>query len=455
MPLSRLIRKVGLGRGKDTVGDISVDRKDLFPRDFDVPRAENPLDIAIVYGRIPFPMYRGDQLTVSHWLSYLAARGHRVRFIGLNVGGLDVPEVRDWLAAHCTSFDLIEHGFLDIIKGLVRATLARRPLQTGLFDSDKQFQRLETLVRAGEVEVVYTYYVRSASPWLRVKRQAGGRRLPRSVLAIQLSQSLNTRRIASTSRNALERIFYSIETRLIERFEARVWKAFDRSILIGRKDLDMINSNCERLGFEPISNAALIPHGVDISSFGESDVPAEAETVLFSGNLSSHNNIGAALWFLDEVWPKVREAAPTATLRLVGRAPVDALRERAGRNGVEVLADPANMAAAIAAATVCINPMQSGAGMQNKLIEFLASRKPVVATSVANEGVQAHPGRDLIIADTPAAFADAVIGLLADPGARDRFSKAGRDFVERNWTWEAWFEKLEAELRPKAGGGFA
>jgi glycosyltransferase involved in cell wall biosynthesis len=90
--------------------------------------------------------------------------------------------------------------------------------------------------------------------------------------------------------------------------------------------------------------------------------------------------------------------------------------------------------------------MQVGAGMQNKLLEYLAMGKATVATSLANEGIGAVPGRDLLIADTSERFAKMILDLLADPKIRQAIGQSARKFVQDNWSWEAKFLLLEKEF---------
>jgi hypothetical protein len=84
-------------------------------------------------------------------------------------------------------------------------------------------------------------------------------------------------------------------------------------------------------------------------------------------------------------------------------------------------------------------PVRAAAGLQNKLLEALAMARAVVATPEANEGIRAEPGRDLLLAREPDAFARAVLDLLADPARRAALGAAGRRFVEERWTWEGPF----------------
>jgi glycosyltransferase involved in cell wall biosynthesis len=100
----------------------------------------------------------------------------------------------------------------------------------------------------------------------------------------------------------------------------------------------------------------------------------------------------------------------------------------------------------IARATVCIDPVQIGAGMQNKLVEYMACGKAVVTTPVANEGINAISGTHLLEAAGPEAFADAVVALLRNPEMRAALGKSAREHIQRYWTWEKLFSELESEM---------
>ena|ERR1700740_3735805 len=121
---------------------------------------------------------------------------------------------------------------------------------------------------------------------------------------------------------------------------------------------------------------------------------------------------------------------------------LDGLLDRA----ITVTGEVPDPAEYIARATVCINPVQIGAGMQNKLIEYMACGKAVVTTPVANEGINAISGTHLLEAAGPEAFADAVVALLRNPEMRAVLGRSAREHIQRYWTWEKLFSALESEM---------
>jgi len=102
-------------------------------------------------------------------------------------------------------------------------------------------------------------------------------------------------------------------------------------------------------------------------------------------------------------------------------------------------------------AQVAVAPLRIGAGMQNKLIQAMACELPVVATSVANEGIGGTPEEHLLLRDDAEEIAAAVIELLRDDSRREQLGRSARRFVEAHWTWEAHFMNLEQVLYEVAG----
>ena len=155
----------------------------------------------------------------------------------------------------------------------------------------------------------------------------------------------------------------------------------------------------------------------------------------------------------------VKQSEPRARLLIVGRRVTPAVQAMAAQDGIEVTGEVPNPADYIVRATVCINPVRAAAGMQNKLLEYLAMGKPAVATLVANEGIGAIPGEHLLIADSPGDFADQIARLFNNPELRNSLGQAARDFIEANWTWEKhfliWNRRCTTPLiyLPEAGQG--
>jgi glycosyltransferase involved in cell wall biosynthesis len=422
-----------------------------FPKQPNVPAAERRLKICVIYGRTPLPMRRADQMTVAHLLAFLHARGHVVDLFYIDTGGEASRDDKAWIAENTNSYRAYEldawHASRAFLRGLARMT----PLQVSLFSHAQQISEVRAHIAASEYDIVYTYYFRSAEVAKGIGIQnnnpkKGQSKRPVTFLAFQLSQTLNTRRIAANAPDRLQKLFYLLESRLVERYEARIWQFFTRTVLIGKSDVEEIKAACRRHGQVEINNFIYGAHGTDVTRFmPRDDIHVKTNHLVFSGVMRTPTNIQAAQWFARKVWPLILKERPSATWAIVGREPTADVRELGKLTGVTVTGTVPDPSALIAEAAVCVNPMQAGGGMQNKLVEFMACGKAIVATSVANEGIMAPPDT-LLIADSPDDFARSVLKLLTDRELASKLGAAARAHILDKWTWEAHFLQLEADF---------
>ncbi|MGV0853232.1 glycosyltransferase [Mycolicibacterium phlei] len=383
-------------------------------------------------------------MTVAHLLSFLAARGHNIDFYTLDVDGEMDSAQSKWLDEICQNVRIYSQPWYAKLLGLSLGLLSLTPLQVSIFRNTPLRKDLRDAVAGGNYDLLYCYYPRTAPAVEAALRKAETH--PVAVLALQLSQTLNTQRMARNEKNLLKRLMFRVEAVLMSRFEAKIWQRFDRVVLIGPADVAAVKEQCRLHGAPEIDNWIYGAHGTDTDKFVPAD-PSEIVPgrVIFSGSMLYPPNIQAVLWFVEKVWPMVKTEVPEATFVVQGRDPAPRIVELDGRDGIWVTGTVPDVGVLIRSAQVCVNPMLAAGGMQNKLIEYMACSKAVVATSVANEGIRA-PDHALKIADDPKHFADEVIRLLRNPEEALDIGRAARHYVLSNWTWEKHFFDLETEF---------
>ncbi|MBZ0276837.1 MAG: glycosyltransferase family 4 protein [Anaerolineae bacterium] len=187
----------------------------------------------------------------------------------------------------------------------------------------------------------------------------------------------------------------------------------------------------------PAHRAALpvIPNGADVASLeGEYGEP-EADTLIFSGALSFNFNFEAMQFFLAEVWPLIRQQRPQVRLRITGKTDAATQQRLPAHPGVVFTGYVDDIRPVIARSAVSIAPLLQGGGTRLKILEAMALGVPVVATSKGAEGIAAVPEHDILIADTPQAFADAVLRLLQDAALRERIHQRALELVKAKYDW--------------------
>ena len=237
-------------------------------------------------------------------------------------------------------------------------------------------------------------------------------------------------RLASLERRPWVRALLEVEWRKLRRREADACRRADLTIAVSADDRHRL----EQLA--PGIAAVSIPTGVDTDYFTPMPALERPAHLVFSGSMDWHPNEDAVLYFLDTIFPSIRERVSDATFSVVGRNPSERLRAAAARvGGVTVTGTVNDVRPSVAEGSVYVVPLRAGGGTRLKIFEALAMARPVVSTTVGAEGLGIGHGRHYTCADDPRAFADAVVGLLRDPQRRAALGAAGRHLVETCYSW--------------------
>lgn len=229
-----------------------------------------------------------------------------------------------------------------------------------------------------------------------------------------------------TVRRSAERALTRGEVRAWARLQLRVARDVRAVVVCSEQDR-------ARLG---AGNTVVVPNGVDLPAapVGRATVGAPP-TLCLHGSLTYGPNVDAARVLVRDVLPRVREAEPDVEVRLVGGT--DERVARLGSlPGVVVTGAVPDITDELARVDVVTVPLRQGAGTRIKVLEALAHRLPVVATSIAVEGLDVVHGEHLLVADEPDAFASACRDLLHDEALRARLADAGEALVRAGHGWE-------------------
>ncbi len=377
-----------------------------------------------VTARIPAADVHGDALRAWHLLRGLS-RHYRLTLMCLDTTGLARIDVE--LQGFCEEIVVVPHSRARAAVGAVLAMATGRPAQCGWFDSPGLRSRAGAAARSGRYEAAVVQLARLD----RVTRELSP--LPVVVDFVD-ALSLQWARRRQVSRFPAS-LFHGLESRNMRRTERRLLETCGGGLVTGADDARQLES---------LSRSAvpvqILPNGVATDHFQPRDsVPGAhgaAPVVMFTGNLDYRPNQDAVAWFARHVLPHLRREAPSLRFVAAGKMTRTVLLPLETSHGVEFTGYVDDMAATIATADVCVASMVSGAGIQNKVLEAMASGRPVVATRLANAGINARHGIEIMIAADPALMARAILDLLADPARAASLGHAGREFIERRFGWQ-------------------
>jgi glycosyltransferase involved in cell wall biosynthesis len=180
-------------------------------------------------------------------------------------------------------------------------------------------------------------------------------------------------------------------------------------------------------------------------------VARDPATLVISGKMSYHANVSMVLHLVEKILPHVWRSRPDARLLIVGKDPTREIQALGEHPAITVTGTVPDLPPYLQRATVAVAPITYRAGIQNKILEAMATETPVVTTPAAVSALQVTPNQDLMVAAEPKAFAESVVSLLNDQTKRQAMGKAGRRFVETYHDWRAAARRLTAVYEDAIG----
>lgn len=193
----------------------------------------------------------------------------------------------------------------------------------------------------------------------------------------------------------------------------------------------------------PDARIELLCNGLHLTNFDPTSRNREPLSILFTGNMTYGPNEDGVLHFYRHMFPLIRQQTPEAQLWIVGQSPSKAVQRLGADPGVTVTGFVPDIQPYYARAQIAICPIRFGAGTCYKTTEAMAMGMPVVSTSQASAGLNVRDGENILIGDSPQAFAQAVLSLLNDPMLAQQIGAAGRRLVETEHDWEQIVRGLE------------
>lgn len=378
--------------------------------------------LLILTTRYPYPVIGGDRLRIYQICKALS---HQFQLTLLSLcerkSELEMPFPGDAV------FHSIERVFMPRWRSWLNCVAAlptETPLQVAYYRNAEFFKLAATLHCQHDATLVHLIRASDA-----VRNLPGAK-----FLEMTDAISLNYERIRKTkyAKNDWRSHVFSLESRRLRGYEEEVVDQFDHSFLVSEIDRQFLFGNQN----SRLNRVSVCSNGVDLSGlpyqFSET-----GRDIVFIGNMYSLQNLDAANFMATDVMPRIRANRSDIFLRLIGRVrDEDAVRLRQ-IDGVIVTGEVADVAVEARDAGVGICPLRLGAGVQNKVLEYMALGLPTVSTSLGLEGFKARDGHHLLVADDAAGLADAVLRLLDNRDEAKAIAEAARKYVQLNHSWES------------------
>jgi polysaccharide biosynthesis protein PslH len=397
-----------------------------------MPNRSRPNVLYLVH-RVPYPPDKGDRIRNYHILSWLSRRA------AVHLACLADEAVSDEVIQ--TLERLTERVAVARIEPIVRYAGAARSLVQGRTATEGAFESatLRRLLSGWVSETRFDVILASASSMAPYLRHQALRDVPRVVDFVDVDSQkwLDYAGTCSGPRSWL----YRTEGNRLRRLEQDISSWARGTIFVSDAEANLFRDGLD------VRNVHTVPNGVDLDSFHPNPETAISDrTCVFVGALDYRPNIDGVCWFCRAVWPEIYRQRPGARLLLVGRQPVPAVRQLAAVAGVELVGQVPDVRAYLFGATLVVVPLRLARGVQNKVLEALATGKATVASPQSLAGLRTRGSVPVLSASTPTEWVESVIRLMDDPTERQRLAVDGRRYVEKFHHWDKCLEPLEMIL---------
>lgn len=403
-------------------------------------------DLLFLMQRLPYPLIKGEKIRNWQILNYVR-KWYDVHF-GCLIDDPDDFQHIETVRALCKDMFTAP---LDRKRAKLTCTtglLTGEPLSVTFFQDRGLRRWVEDVVARVKPDVIFVNSSNMAPYILDLPHNA------KTVVELGDVDSEKFRSYAETAGMPMRQI-YRREWRKVAALERRVALECDHSVLVTESEAAMFRAAVPEAARKIVG----ISCGVDHAFFDPAhEFAAPYDTgqpvFVFTGTMDYIPNIDAVIWFANKVLPAIQAAHAGARFYIVGSNPSQEVKRLTERNGVFVTGRVPDVRPYVAHATASVGPMRIARGIQNKVLEAMSMGKPVIVTAGALEGIDAMPGRDLILADTADDFAQAAIRLTGVDGGTtadgQALGQAARRLILERYDWNACLGGFDALIRPDA-----
>jgi len=406
--------------------------------------------------RIPYPPDKGDKIRSFHEFCFLREKGWNIHLCTF----VDDPDdlfYIDTLKSRCVTSSFNRLNKVHQHTAMALALCKKKPLSVGAFYKNQAAQYVNKVLSDYPVCAVLCFSSSMAeyifrSPVLKncfamSRKQKTSRQKPRLIMDLIDVDSDKWQQYAGQS-GKLRSWIYMLEAKRLALYEKQIVDTFDATTVVSEAEADFLRKKTGGGG-----KIHSVPNGVDTMYFHpDSNRIADKNrepccTMVFCGLMDYYPNVDAVVWFVKKVLPRLRNRLGKVQFNVVGAKPAKEILNLTENSDVKVLGRVKDIRYYVRHAAISVAPIRIARGIQNKVLEAMAMAKPIVATEQAFEGIEAVPGRDLLVTKAePDAYVEAIATLWERPVLAEELGRNARRVVENRYNWNVRLEKLHSLL---------
>ncbi|MBK8900861.1 MAG: glycosyltransferase [Anaerolineaceae bacterium] len=390
---------------------------------------------------IPYPPDAGPKVKTWHVLRYLADCGHEITL--LSFVRPEEEAYVDHLRQICHQVHTvpIRRSRLHDVGYWLRSHITGRPFLIERDDLPQMRSYIRQLLAAEKFDVIHADQLTMTQFALG----AEGEKRPFLIFDAHNAVWTITERMGESAPWFLKPVL-RLESQRIKRYEGMLVEQFDHTMVVIEPDRRALLAGVRDGSTESLRHRiTVIPIAVDTRQLYPIHRQPPSARIVTLGTLHYPPNADGIRWFLREVLPLVRQQIPDATLTIIGKNPPKDFLEAAGQypEVVTVTGYVPDLKPYMEQSSIMVVPVRAGGGMRVRILEAFARAMPVVTTTVGLEGIEATDGKEVLVADDPAAYAAATVQLLRNEELQNRLSANGRLLATTIYDWQIVLKKMD------------
>jgi len=374
--------------------------------------------------QFPFPETDGGRIGIANIYRGLAKAGAELTIFCYNKQEI----------SNSDSLEANKYGKLVVMKHSIENTLFRifksvydyKPIYIRKHFNDKIKYELDKLIDEVDFDIIHTDHTAMAEAALYIKNKTGK---PASLRLHNIEWKI-WKRYADELIFSPRKMYIEHQAKLLKHFEENILKEFEVLIPITQVDYDYLKTL-------HLNNKIVVASaGVDTDKWRAEKIIRNPNEIIIATTYGWVHNVDGIIWFIEKVLPLIKKQNPDAFLTLLGKEMPERLK-RYNFEDVKAIGFVDSVLPYLNKASVYITPLFVGAGIRVKILEAMAMELPVVATSIASEGIEASEEDGLLLADNEYDFSYQVIKLMKDKQLRNVLGKNARNLIESKYTWNS------------------
>ncbi len=374
--------------------------------------------ILILSSRIPYPLVGGDRIRIYNTAKTLS-KNYEIDLLCLNEGRVESEYV-----------DKLKEVFNEVICFSYHSLRFKWNALKGFFLKKS-------------LQVSY-YYFREVQKWMDDNYRRYGLIFCNHIRTVEYMRGIDCPKmvdlhdaismnyaLAATKAKGFWKIIYGLEGSRILPYEIETINRFDKSFIVSDRDRNYLIQRGARA-----KKIVTVPVAVKEEVINRSFSVKQKYEIAFLGKMDYPPNTDAVLYFAKNVFPKLRKSDKKLKFIIIGANPPKIVSELIKIKGIEVTGFVEDPYEYIEASKVFVAPMRFGAGVQNKILEAMALKKPVVTTTLGAGGIKGREGEHFLVANEPEKMVEEILNLLEDGKRRRSIGEKARALVEEKYTWE-------------------